>query len=1263
MVLGRFPPYNDSSSSDPVFRIIRNFYSVLDISPRPLILAGLFRPTSLHSSVTFDSLALEAALHSKIYGLSADARAECLASPYTVGEIIVYYDTPRTLPITQLVRRLRSLKSTEPVVRSLYDHHQHVLFELGPCAADLVWRRGNDQNHLPSEFRQVLRDWNFTFPKIDVTSPGFNLTPKALKLVQILMYCQEFGKDFRGVIFVHQRIVAYMMERLLASLDTQLGFLRIHVLTGAQNAETALYDDVFRQFENGSCNLLIMTRSTEDLDIPKASVVIKFDLFDSQFSHVYALSRCRESSGHVITMVERNNSAHHNIVFRLSNVNPRVREWTNALCRTAQGSVAHETPYESGDPYLSDSEISGPLFIKDPTTSSEIYPRDATNALYLVCSGGSISAGEESVYTPMFEFDALDDGRFVCRAVGASQTMQAAWSTPSLTRAGARRLAAYDVCLGLYERGLLDSCVFPKSQTVTSEEPLPPIDHHLSGTRAYKKKSPTFWSNSALTSIKPLTRLYPVVISVESNSGSLPPHASLLLLTRQPLPSILAFNLFFAGLPTRVSLTRAEPFMVDERQIQNLHAYTLQLWRGITNKSYSCTFHESLVLCAPLDTDWSQNLECMSLPNVQNHISWASISALVEGWIVPLKYHSSDALKKDTEDALIQDRWTQFTRRYDVVNVRTDLNPLSKPLEPELASYDNLVEVCKAHRHGFEGLKDLKQPLLEVTASPTFKDRLKPAAGPFNSPTSMHKCQHFIPELCAKVNISASVYRTALLLPSIMQRLDDYLLVKELNAELFNHHISEALLHVALTASSAGIEYDYERLELLGDSFLKYLSSIYVFVMHPKADEGSMHNYRKLIISNKSLLKNSLAVGLPAFIQSKPFGFKTWNPSKFPPSVGAIDEFTEPKQPIEPKSRSRTPPLGNDASGSDVKHQGTSLKKAKNLVQRLGDKVIADVAEAIVGAALLSGGQDLALQVTKALKVPLSDVEKWSDLNQKAEAPPSPNSTQIKPSTIKAIEAIVGSHCRRPDLLLEALTHYSKNNMQSKGHERLEFIGDAILDFLVVQHVFHRHSRMSPGGLTLLKGAMVSNSALAAICVLSGLYQHLLFESATLAQDIRQYVSLLQRAQVDEYALAKKEGRSAGQYWHNIESPKVLSDAVESILGALYVSDGCSPAGAEKFFVKVFKPFYDRHISLQTLSHHPTKVLFELIQARGSCQRFELVKEHNEYLGKLLVHDVVLASCQDEAGISGAKVVSWFGLDALEGDPGFLARTCDCWNK
>ncbi|KAJ3811921.1 hypothetical protein F5876DRAFT_88014 [Lentinula aff. lateritia] len=1231
----------------PIVRIIKNFYAVLDPLSRPLILAD----------VTFDSLVLEDTLLCKIYGLTAETRTKCLAQSYLVQETIVSYDTPHSSPITPLVRQLRLLSRTDPCVRRLLKDYQHTLPQLGSCAVDLVWRRGSEQIHfLSSEVLQLLQGCQITSPNIDITSSGFNLTPKVLKLVQILKCCQDLGDGFRGVIFVHRRIVAYILEQLLLMLHSELGFLRVCVLVGARSLDTSSYDDVLTHLKDGFYNLLIATKSIEDLDIPKVSVIIQFDLFDSQLSHAHVLSHFG-SEGHLITMVERGNRAQSAIVSRLSNSNTGT--WMNVLCRTPQSSIAREIPHTDGDPYLSDSEQeSEHSFIKDPTTGSKLYPQDAMNAMHMLTVDDGKSGDEESLYNPLFEFDIQDDGRFVCRvkAAGQFQGVQQSWSTPSPTKAGARRLASYEACAHLYERGLLDSRVFPKNWTIPLDsDTLPAFDPIVVGTRVYAKKLPTFWSNSALFSLGSLNRLYPVIISIESGANTVP-HAPLLLLTRQPLPDVPMFNVFFAGLPTRISLTRAEPFTVNEHQLQDIHSYNNQLWRGILNKPYSAALNETLALYAPLHSSWRSGIL-----DVFSHISWDLISATAENWIVPLNYDSLEALMIDTEDALIQDRWTQYTRRYDAVKIRLDLNPLSKPQDPKLQEYDNLVEFCKAHRRGFEGLKDYTQPLLEVLLFPSFIDRLNPAAAPFTPSTSQHK--YLIPELCAKVTIPASTFRTALLLPCIMRRLDDFLLVKELNAGLLSHCVSEELLHAALSAPSAGIEYDYERLELLGDAFLKLLSSIYIFVMYPEADEASMHNYRQAIIANKSLLRNAVAVGLPAFIQSRPFSFKGWHP----PGISlrrTNEDFTDMKASIgsDDNNLSSASEIKN-GTGSTAEGREQSPRKTRTCsrpVQRLGDKALADVVEAIMGAALLSGGTDVALKAARALNLPLPGIEKWSDFGQRVEKIFEPVSVQISSSTIKAVEAVIGCQFKRPQFLVQALTHISKTGVHSTTYERLEFIGDAILDFMVVRHVFHRHHKMSPGLLSLLKGAMVSNAALAAVCVTSGLHQHLLFESDKLAHDIREYEYLLRRAQTEEYTSAEKEGRPAGQFWHNIESPKVLSDLLESILGALYVSDKYSPVGSDAFFDKVFKPFYDRHITLQTLSHHPTKILFELLQRKG-CEKFSLVKESNGYL--VLVHDVILASTQDEVGISGAKVASSIGLYALEGDPGFLARTCDCWKK
>jgi len=67
---------------------------------------------------------------------------------------------------------------------------------------------------------------------------------------------------------------------------------------------------------------------------------------------------------------------------------------------------------------------------------------------------------------------------------------------------------------------------------------------------------------------------------------------------------------------------------------------------------------------------------------------------------------------------------------------------------------------------------------------------------------------------------------------------------------------------------------------------------------------------------------------------------------------------------------------------------------------------------------------------------------------------------------------------------------------------------------------------------------MVSNSALAAVCISSGLHNHLLLANR-LSTSVANYIAQLKVKQKEEYELARVEKRSPGQYWHEIEAPKV----------------------------------------------------------------------------------------------------------------------------
>lgn len=68
---------------------------------------------------------------------------------------------------------------------------------------------------------------------------------------------------------------------------------------------------------------------------------------------------------------------------------------------------------------------------------------------------------------------------------------------------------------------------------------------------------------------------------------------------------------------------------------------------------------------------------------------------------------------------------------------------------------------------------------------------------------------------------------------------------------------------------------------------------------------------------------------------------------------------------------------------------------------------------------------------------------------------------------------------------------------------------------------------------------MVSNHALAALCVHLGLHEHIQYTQNQIGNTIKTYIARLRALQKTEYDLAKVEQRSPGQYWLDIEPPKV----------------------------------------------------------------------------------------------------------------------------
>jgi len=147
-------------------------------------------------------------------------------------------------------------------------------------------------------------------------------------------------------------------------------------------------------------------------------------------------------------------------------------------------------------------------------------------------------------------------------------------------------------------------------------------------------------------------------------------------------------------------------------------------------------------------------------------------------------------------------------------------------------------------------------------------------------------------------------------------------------------------------------------------------------------------------------------------------------------------------------------------------------------------------------------------------------------------------------------------------LLEQALTHRS---IGQNNNERLEFLGDAILGFIVADAIYTKFPSADEGIMSRLRAHIVNGDALA---------------------DVAQQLKLS-----DELVLGQGEMKSGGKH-----RASILADAVEAIIGALYKDQGLTCAS--DWVLRVFKVKLEA-LSLDLATKDPKTQLQEYMQARG----------------------------------------------------------------
>ncbi len=197
---------------------------------------------------------------------------------------------------------------------------------------------------------------------------------------------------------------------------------------------------------------------------------------------------------------------------------------------------------------------------------------------------------------------------------------------------------------------------------------------------------------------------------------------------------------------------------------------------------------------------------------------------------------------------------------------------------------------------------------------------------------------------------------------------------------------------------------------------------------------------------------------------------------------------------------------------------------------------------------------------------------------------------------MEKLESRISYHFRNPELLKQALTHSSYLNEHALPkeacNERLEFLGDAVLEYLTSEFLYAQYPKKMEGELSKLRVALV--------CELS-------LSDAARAISLGEYL-LMGRG------MEKSGGRN---------SDAIISDAFEALIAALYIDGGMEEA---KRFVTAF--LFADHEKRQIFYDAKT-ILQEMVQAEGKSVSYRDLgaegPEHDRvYRSEVLLQDRVL---------------------------------------
>uniref|UniRef100_A0A1J3CVJ0 Endoribonuclease Dicer-like protein 2 n=1 Tax=Noccaea caerulescens TaxID=107243 RepID=A0A1J3CVJ0_NOCCA len=985
-------------------------------------------------------------------------------------------------------------------------------------------------------------DWGVTNMKENLEA-GL-ITSKTFCLIESLLGYRSL-ENIRCIIFVDRVITAMVVESLLAEILPNYNNWKTKYVagnnSGLQSQTRKKQNEIVEDFRRGLVNVIVATSILEEgLDVQSCNLVVRFDPASNICSFIQSRGRARMQNSDYLMMVKSGDLLTQDRLMKFLSGGKRMRE------ESLDHSLVPCPPLPDD---LSED------FFRVNSTGAIVTLSSSVSLIYFYCS----RLPSDKYFKPAPRFDVNKD-QGIC-------TLYLPKSCPvKEVRVQAngnvlKQAACLKACIQLHKVGALTDNLVPDMVVAeTVQQKLEKID--------YNTEQPCYFPPELVSqfSTQSQTTYHIYLIRMKTDSPRNFQFTDIFLGTRVELEDDIGNTCFRLEDHTgtvAVTLSYVGAFDFTQEEVLLCRKFQVTLFRVLLDRSV-----ENLMKALEgLHLRDGVALDYLLLPSTHEHgtslINWEVIRSVnltcpkagerhmdCSAKDASRTIHTKDGLFSTcvVQDALVYTPHNGYV--YCTKGVLNNLNANSLMTN----SNQTYIKHYKK-RHGVQ-LNFVDEPLLNGRHTFTLHNHLR-----LN--TMKKKKEHdkeFVelpPELCHVIlsPISVDMIYSYTLIPSVMQRIESLLIAYNLKKSIPKVNIPTFKVLEAITTKMCQDQFHLESLETLGDSFLKYAICQQLFQQYNTHHEGLLSSKKDAMISNVMLCKFGCQQKLQGFIRN---------------------EYFEPKAWMVPGQSSAAYALVNDSLPDS---RTIYIVKMRDLKR----KRVADVVEALIGAYLSEGGELAALMFMNwvGIKIDFTTTPIQREFSIQAE----------KLVNVGYMESLLNYIFKDQSLLVEALTHGSYMIPEiPRCYQRLEFLGDSVLDYLITKHLYDEYPCLSPGLLTDMRSASVNNECYAQVAVKANLHKHILHASHDLHKHISRTVSEFEHSSL----------QSTFGWDSDISFPKVLGDVIESLAGAIFVDSGYNK---EVVFASI-KPLLGVMITPETVKLHPVRELTELCQKA----QFELSK-------------------------------------------------------